>query len=68
MLKKSVVRSNNNHKFLEAKHLKDNDLTKFRYHQKVRYIQDLTNTVLPMNERRKIYRQVKKTNYDDIPF
>ena len=67
-LTRAVVLSNNRHQSLEAKHLKNKDLTKFRYHQRIRHAQDLRNEVLPMKERKKIFQQVKKTNNDDIPF
>ena len=67
-LSKRVVRSNNRHKYYEAKHLKKGDISKFRYHQQVRHAQDIRNELLSNNEKRSIFKQVISTKNENIPF
>jgi hypothetical protein len=67
-LSKNVVRSNNRHKYYEAKHLKNGDMNKFRYHQRVRHAQEIGNELLSKRDKRKVFNQVTLSKNEKIPF
>lgn len=72
MLKPRVIRSNNKHKELQAKHLKSGKSHLALYHDKVKHKQVLLNRVLNSKEKKELFERTRLIDADErkgyIPF